>query len=874
MNAISRKDIDRLPQARTLQELVERLASHGPEPALVIVKSSTIETWSFKRLHEHAKQIAEELHSNGVGRGEPVGLLGPNSAAWISACLGILASGAAAMPLDIQQSEPERSAWISGTGCRMLYVSNETPGEGKRLALQRHENAPLPDRQSLAGRAPSPPGPKPEDPALLMHTSGTTGAPRAVPLSHSNILSNIHALAAENLVGPGDIALLPLPLHHIYPLVVGLLLPLSAGASVVLPSGISGPELARALTISGANILVGVPRLYDALVGAILEQVRARGPVAAALFNRVLRLSTNLACRGWPTFGYFAFGGVRRRLAPALRRLTSGGAALDEEAEKTLIGLGFEVLVGYGLTETSPIVTFNRTKRTRVGSTGEALSGADVRIARAAAGGVGEIEVRGPNVFAGYLNDLAATRAAFTADGWLRTGDLGRVDADGYLFVKGRASETLVLPSGEKLDPETVEEEYAISPMVGEIGVLLDNAKLVGVVVPSASAVPVGTEQARESAVRDGLAQRAKHLPRYMQLSGFAVVEGPLPRTPLGKLRRHLLPLLYRAARERQETRSPESTESPLADPVLREAAARQLWKRLEERFPHRRLSLEMSPQLDLGVDSLEWIALTMDLEGTLGITLDEAALERVGTLRDLVETAMEAKRAATVASIAETIAEIRWLAPPGPAARAIWCTGHVINQLLLRLLFQLRVEGLEHLPERDPFVLCPNHASFLDGPALAAALPWSALRRLFWAGSTHVMFSTPSRRIFSRLARVLPIDPFHSARTGLTLGAEVLHHDGILVWFPEGFLTTDGTLLPFLPGIGSLVLHAPVPIVPVRITGTLGAWLPQHRLPRPRHVTVRFGPPLDTRRLAVGGVHENREETIAAEVKAAVSAL
>jgi long-chain acyl-CoA synthetase len=624
------------------------------------------------------------------------------------------------------------------------------------------------------------------------------------------------------------------------------------------------------LNVSGANILVGVPRLYDALVDAITERVRARGPLAASTFDRVLGLSIALARRGRPAFGRIVFSRIRQRLAPALRRLTSGGAALGETTEETLIGLGFEVLVGYGLTETSPLVTFDRPGRTRVGSAGEPLSGDEVRIAHPAAGGVGEIEVRGPNVFAGYRNDPAATSAAFTADGWFRTGDLGRFDADGYLFIQGRSSETLVLPGGEKLNPETVEGGYETSPTVGEIAVLLENGKLVGLVVPSASAQGTGTEQASESAIRAGLTERANDLPRYMQLSGFALVEGPLPRTPLGKLRRHLLLPLYRAARARQEISTPQNPELSWADrALLEDPTARRLWKWLEARFPHRRLSLEMSPQLDLGVDSLEWIALTMDLERTIGITLDEAALERVATLRNLVETAMAAELAAPAASAAEEA----WLAPAGVAARGVWYVGHALNRLLMRLIFRLRVEGVEHLPQGGPYVLCPNHSSYLDGLAVAAALPWPALRQLFWAGASHVMFASVWRRVFSRLARVLPIDPIHGARTGLALSAQVLCRDRILVWFPEGSLTKDGTLQPFLPGIGSLVLHTPVPIVPVRIKGTLGAWLPEHRLPRPRRVTVCFGPPLDPGRWTALG-DESQEESIAAEVKTAVSAL
>jgi long-chain acyl-CoA synthetase len=170
--------------------------------------------------------------------------------------------------------------------------------------------------------------------------------------------------------------------------------------------------------------------------------------------------------------------------------------------------------------------------------------------------------------------------------------------------------------------------------------------------------------------------------------------------------------------------------------------------------------------------------------------------------------------------------------------------------------------------------VLCPNHASYLDAPALDAALSWPILDQVVWAGSVDVMFSSAGRRLFSRLARTLPIDPVHGARTGLTLSARALQHGRILVWFPEGWRTTDGLLRPFLPGIGALVLRVPVPIVPVRIGGTFAAWPAHRRFPQPHRVVVRFGVPILPERWEAWRAEEDAAAHIAAEVKAAIAAL
>jgi long-chain acyl-CoA synthetase len=854
-------------RARTLQTVIERFADYGESVALVEVCPNATNTSSFRTLSERARSIADELRGSEVRLGEPIGIVGPNSAGWVTTCFGILAAGAAVMPLDARQSEAERTNLITASGARFLYVASEA---SSRELVLRHFGDQAATQAPAGGVSGIVPTAAPEDLALLMHTSGTTGAPKAVPLSHANVVSNVDALTAALLVNPTDRTLLPLPLHHVYPLVVGLLLPLSAGGSVVLPAGLSGPELAFALKFGGANTLIGVPRLYDALQRTITGRVRVRGKVVASLFDRMLAFSSAGAREGRRALGRVAFSRVRRAVAPGLWRLASGGAALDETTELALLGLGYEVLVGYGLTETGPMVTFNRPGRARIGSAGIPLPGTELRIAHPGPDSIGEIEFRGPNVFRAYRDDATATHRAFTADGWFRTGDRGRLDADGYLYVLGRSSETLVLPGGEKLNPETVESGYLASSIVRDIAVLIEDGKLVALVAPSASADATEGAQRSESLVRAALAECSTGLPRYMQLAGFALAERPLPRTELGKLQRHLLPPLYRAARKRVELQAAEHPEpSPADRELLADPIALRIWTWLQNRYPERRLRLQMSPQLDLGIDSLEWVTLTMDLERALGITLDDAALERVRTLRDLVAEAISCRPRPPFRAAASD-----WLAKPSLLAQTVWYVGHAVNRALVRCFFPLRVEGIDNLPRRGPYVICANHSSYLDAPVLAAALPWPVLAQLFWGGSVDVMFSSAWRRLFSRLARVLPIDPLRGARAGLELSAETLRQGSILAWFPEGWRSKDGRLQPFLPGIGALVRHTPVPVVPAHIIGTFSAWPPQRRFPRPHRVRVRFGPVLDPKRWTVPGPSEEMDRRVAADVKAAFAAL
>jgi len=834
---------------------VSRLAAYGDAPAVIEVGPSEVATVSFAQLVASARDLAQELRANGVEPGEPVGIVAPNSAAWIGTFLGILAAGASVMPLDIRQGEPERNASIVANGCRIVFVADGVSNGKLALTQRRYDRSvSIPANPNMA---------------LLLQTAGTTGTPKAVPLSDANVLANLRALLAERIVDHEARVLLPLPLHHIFSLVVGLLLPLSVGGTVVLPGGISGPELARALRVTGVNTLVAVPRLYDAFRATIMGSVKTRSLLVAGIFDRALAHSVAAVHRGRYGFGRCVFRGIRRSVAPALYRLACGGAALDESTEEALAALGYLVIIGYGLTEAAPLVSFNRPGRLRIGSVGQPMLGVEVRIARAEADGAGEIEVRGPNVFAGYRGDEAATALAFTADGWFRTGDRGRLDADGYLYVLGRAGEALVLPGGEKLNPETLEAAYATNSVVGEIAVMIEGGKLVALVVPATHALRAGVLD-DERTIRNALRERGNILPRYMQLAGVAVVDEPLPRTQLGKLQRYRLPAFYRAARRRDEAEFAPSRElSPADRALLADSVAARVWAWLQNRFPQTQPALDMSPQLDLGIDSLGWIELTVDLERDLGIRLDEAAVERVGTLRDLI---VAAQRAAAV--LTDGAAAAASLEQPGWWECAIWYAGQVLTRFLMRLFFRVRAEGRELLPQHGPYVLAPNHASYLDPPALDAALPWSILDQVVWAGSVDVMFSNPVSRLFSRLARVLAIDPVGGAHTGLAQSAQALECGRILVWFPEGWRSTDGLLRPFLPGIGALMLRAPVPIVPVRIEGTFAAWPAQRRFPRPHTIVVRFGHPIPPERWEALRESGDAAVRIAAAVKAEVAAL
>jgi long-chain acyl-CoA synthetase len=304
---------------------------------------------------------------------------------------------------------------------------------------------------------------------------------------------------------------------------------------------------------------------------------------------------------------------------------------------------------------------------------------------------------------------------------------------------------------------------------------------------------------------------------------------------------------------------------------LLENPAVVPLWRWLGQRFADRSLGLDTVPQLELGIDSLGWVELTLALERDLGIVLREGDIARIVTLRDLLREVVThpGEKPAFPANT-----EARWLAPLGPGLVMLRVTGEAVIRCAMRLAFRLRVEGLELLPPDDPILICPNHVSYLDPFAVGSALPRHRLRRTYWGGWTGIAFNTRLRRLFSRVARIIPVDPDRAAGAGLALAGRVLERGWNLVWFPEGARSLDGKLQHFLPGIGALIEKRSVPVVPVFIEGSFASWPVGRRFPRFLPITVRFGKPLDPASLLATASGRNRDERIAEAVQGSVLAL
>ncbi len=876
-----------------LDKLIDGLDQRGEQPLFQAYTEKETQQWPYHSVGEQVQALARGIRER-TQPGESVVLIGADRPEWIIAALAVLRSGAVVTPLDVQLADDTLQRILHNSDARWVFTNaaqrervHAAAPQAQLMLLDSTADS-MPGWRALTDSAATLPDNRADATAALFYTSGTTGPPKGVPLTHRNLEFQLDTLGAAGVVHEGDRILLPLPLHHVYPFVIGMLAPILMGLTLILPHALTGPQVMRAVRDGSASVIIGVPRFYAALFEGITVQAENAGFLGRTFFRGLFRLSRSVRRRtGWH-IGKVLLYPLHRKTGRQLRMLACGGSALDKQLALNLEALGWQVAVGYGLTETAPLLTLDSPGGTRLGSAGRPPPGVELRIDRQAAppaqesrSNEGEIQARGPNVFAGYRNQPRKTEETFTHDGWFRTGDLGLLDDDGYLHITGRVSTLIVTDGGENIQPDDLEARYAGHEAIAEIGILQHNGQLVALVVPTG-----GVSEDSQRRIRGTIGEIARKLPSYQRLVDATPTRNPLPRTRLGKIKRHELEERYERARaeggEPQQLAPLDIEEMSAEDRSLMEhAAARHTWDWLAQRYPKRGLTPDTRLQSELGVDSLAWLNLTMELGRRTGMELDEEAIGGIETVRDLlrelVSSAAQDKLITDPLDDPEDAldaAHRHWLQARGPLLRAVANTLYAINWLALRGLFRLQVQDRDRMPMQGPVVIACNHASYLDPFAVAAALSLARLHSLYWGGWTGVAFSNPLSRFVSRAAQVLPIDPQAGVRSSLALTASVLKQNRGLIWFPEGQRSESGELQPFRPGIGRLLDRFPAPVVAVSIHGSHEAMPPGRLFPRLCRLRVRFGTAIDSRRLAEQGQGEDAATRITEAIQTHLRAL
>lgn len=800
-----------------LTDILERnMREHPDRPALTMRMGYRTVSLRYRDVYDLSVRIACLLEKERVQKGDAVLLFASNSPYWVCVFWGALLRGAVVVPLNTQSTEATVRRIAEQTGARIIFVDGQgvrnTPSDLRRIDMDvlRETVADLDCSGYRKDDA------QPHDIAEIMYTSGTTGEPKGVMLTHANIFSNVEALSRIIPRFRRDKFLSILPLSHIFEQVIGFLLPFSHATEIVYshsPAAVRGLLKEHRITTMAA-----VPEFLRVVMAKIEARAEERGKLK--FFSGMMDVSRRIGIR---PLQRLLFSRVHAAFGGKLRTVACGGAPLDPALEKKWEALGIALLQGYGITETSPVVTTNTYAQRRLGSVGKPIPEVEVKIAQD-----GEILVRGPNVFQGYFKNVEKTKDAFTDDGWFRTEDIGEIDGGGFLYIKGRKKYMILGPGGQNVYPEDIEFE-----LNGISGV--KDSCVLGIETPGGQVeIHAVLLLAQPSEAERVVNETNAGLASYQQITGWSVwKEDDFPRSATRKVQKEKVLASIKDGRKKEDGTEPGRESTPLMRILARISGTDVSQIDASTKFIPR-----------LYFDSLLRVELVAQIEDDLGVMIDEAKITPSTTVAELE---------------AMTTAAPPAMRKPGlktwPTSRLTASARTLLQTLLIfplaRIFVKLKVEGEEHLEGLPlPAVFMPNHLSYLDSLVIVMALPRRIRRRLAFAAAQDVVYET-----YASIAWLLELTfncfPFprrenQRITSGLERMGRMLDRGFSVVVFPEGKMSRSGELQQLKRGAGLVAGEMDSYIVPVKHEGT-NIILPYAKiLPRKRGtVTVTFSKPL-----------------------------
>ncbi|MEM6531250.1 MAG: AMP-binding protein [Myxococcota bacterium] len=834
---------------RDLGELFESTChSHRHKTAFeYLLEDGGIERLTFGEMHRLSRRVGAYVKANGAGREARVALMGENRPEWAPCYFGILQAGCTVVPID-QGATPDEVQNILNAGeVTGLIVTPKVLSRLKDDGLNVAALPIWPMADALCHREELPSAERPAPVASLIFTSGTTGKPKGVQLSHRNFTFEVSRLGGIFKLNEHDHLLSVLPLHHTFEFTAGFLLPVSRGAKITYLETLDGDSLSRALA-SGVSGLIGVPALWQLLQRRI-ESRLGDGALGSLVLEGIKQTNLFLRDRAGLNVGTFAAFPIHQALGGRLKYLVSGGSALDPEVMTFFRGLGFNMTEGYGLTETSPVLTVTDPKEKVIaGSVGRPIHGVEIRIDGANDEGVGEVLARGPNVMMGYFGDESANESVFV-DGWFRTGDLGRLDEDGRLFIVGRQKDVIVDGDGRNVYPDEIEELYGKHARIKEISVVgLDQGgaeKVAALVVPENDG---GSRGEIRRTIEEHFKETSESLPFHKRVKILEVWDGELPRTAKRSVKRgdvaKILERLVTAGR---------ATETPVV--------AGELWPKVRDIVsgltgtPAASLSPEMRINSDLSFDSLTFVELTSQLERLAGHDIDTEALmkvERIGDITKLLRPWRGTKSVALVKAASEPSGDDDGLVLPRPVqnlGRRLLTWGQ--RQFYDRVM-DVDVRGLNCAPHDSTFLVASNHASHLDAGLIKTSLGERGKNLVALAARDYFWGSPIVKAYTTNFTQLVPIERHGAVKQSMRRALNVLEGGDSLLLFPEGTRSENGEMREFKTSVGYLAQASGKPVLPAYIWGTYEA-MPKGStlLPKERAIGIAFGPPIRPEHLA-----------------------
>jgi long-chain acyl-CoA synthetase len=813
----------------SILEYLENFRVHSDETAYVFRRGYRVQRWSYGEVLGNVYRFARMLEARGIGQGDKVLVWGENSAEWVVAFFGCLVRGAIVVPID-KIAAPDFAARVAQQVDSKLCVRashHELSGvarfelESLREAVAEFSDGPV----AYAGITC-------DDIVEIVFTSGTTAEPRGVVITHGNILANLEPLERqiapylkyERIFHPLRFLNL-LPLSHVFGQFLGIFLPQLLAGTVLFQDTLNPTEVMRTIKTERVSVVVAVPRLMESLKEKIERDLEAEGRTQR--FQRTFNAAKDeYFVRRW-----WRFRRIHNQFGWKFWAFISGGAALDAETEGFWRRLSFVVIQGYGLTETTSLISLNHPFHTGKRSIGRVLEGREMKLDEN-----GEILVRGANVAAGYWqgNEL---KPVLGEDGWFRTGDLGAIDDDGNLYFKGRKKNVIVTREGMNIYPDDLEAVLRQQPEVRDCVV-------VGL-EQGGNAEPVAALLLQDAADPAAAVGRAnQHLAEFQRMRRWLVwPDQDFPRTPTQKPKINVI----QQAVQQQFSATPATAGS--------QGGLAELISRITGRSTGA-LATDAKLEGDLNLSSMDRVELMSALEDRYQVDLSEANFAQVSTVGELEKMLHEPQRAQQ-----SGYRYPRW-AQHWPIT---WIRTFIYYLLTLPatlIMAHPKIIGREHLDGLDgPVLITCNHVTYIDLGFVLIAMPPRIRPKLavgmlgerlwsMWRPPTSMNFvarwwQEAGYYLVVALFNVFPLPQQSGVRESFAYAGESVDRGYSVVVFPEGRRTEDGKPSPFRSGVGMLAQKLDIPVVPLRIDGLYDMKLSGRKIARRGQLRVMIGKPL-----------------------------
>jgi len=813
----------------TILDYLDNFRRHTREVAYVHRRGYRTERWTYGAVLSTACRLARELETRGIGKGDKVVIWGENCAEWIAAFFGCLLRGVVVVPMDKIATADFAQRVAQQVDAKLCLCS--APNALAGLPTLHLETL----HDEIASRSDAPVAPPPltrDDIVEIVFTSGTTAEPRGVVISHGNILANLEPLEREiakymkyeRIFHPLRFLNL-LPLSHVFGQFLGIFLPQLLAATVIFQETLNPSEVLQVIKRERVSVVVAVPRLMESLKDKILRDMEAEGRQQWFARQFAAAKDEHFARRWW------RFRRIHNRFGWKFWAFISGGAALDADTEEFWRRLSLVVIQGYGLTETTSLISLNHPFRTGRRSIGKVLEGREIKLDPN-----GEILVRGANVAAGYWQGKKL-KPVLTEEGWFHTGDIGEFDAEGNLYFKGRKKNVIVTREGMNVYPEDLEAALRQQPEVRDCVVVgLEQA---------GNAEPIAALLLRDSVDPQTVIRHAnEQLADYQQIRRWMVwPDEDFPRTPTQKPKTAVI----QQAVQQQFAGGDDAAASPSA---LGDLIDRITGRKVGALAPDAKL------EGDLKLNSMDRVELMSALEDRYQVDLNQADFTKVDTVADLERLLRQPQTSARAGYRYPRWAQ-RW-----PITWIREFIYYLLTWPATLIMAHPKIVGRENLRGIDrPLLISCNHVTYIDvgfalwalPPRLRRKLAVGMLGELLWEMWRPPQDWNPFLRMSYKvgyylvvaLFDVFPLPQHSGVRESFAYAGESVDRGFSVLVYPEGQRTLDGKPVPFRSGFGMLAARLNVPVLPLRIDGLWDMKRKGHKIARPGQLKVVIGKPM-----------------------------